>query len=172
MHSVYVGIGSNIDRERNINDGVSALDRLFNELSVSSVYETIPYGFDGENFYNLVAGFSSELSVQEVNKHLKQIEIEFGREQKTKQYASRSLDIDLLLYDDLVSDSSELQLPRNDLLKYSFVLFPMAELAPDLIHPIEQKSYKQLWHDYDKPVNDLWKIDFVWDYKRLEKHNG
>lgn len=172
MHSVYIGIGSNIERESNINHGLNALVDNFGELTLSSVYETIPYGFDGENFYNLVAGFSTGFSVQEVNTQLKEIEQAFGRESKTKKYDSRSLDIDLLLYDDLVIDDSGIQLPRDDLLKYSFVLCPMAELAPDLIHPIEQKNYQQLWLEFDKPINDLWKVDFALDCELKEKKNG
>ena len=165
MHSVFVGIGSNIDRENNINSGLTTLTESFGELLLSSVYESIPYGFDGNNFYNLVVKFSTKLSVQDVIKRLREIEVEFGRAKKIQQYSPRTLDIDLLLYGDLVSDDPVVRVPREDLLKYSFVLCPMAELAPDLIHPVEQKNYERLWQEYDKSRNDLWKVDFEWDYK-------
>ena len=168
MHSVFVGIGSNIDRDKNINGGVQYLYDKFGALTLSSVYETIPYGFDGDNFYNLVAKFSCDDTPLEVNAYLRLIEKQFGRQEKLFKYSSRSLDIDLLLYDDLVSNTSEIRVPREDLLKYSFVLCPMAEIAPDLIHPIENKSYDELWHDYDKPRNDLWKIEFEWDLQTAE----
>lgn len=163
MHAIFVGIGSNIDRTHNIRDGVQALRQNYGDLLISSVYESIPFGFDGDNFFNLVVGFSSDKAVESVVTDLHQIENTSGRNEKLSKYAARTLDIDLLLFDDLIIEEKGLKLPRADLLKYSFVLCPMAEIAPDRLHPVEKKTYKKLWQNYEKPRNDLWKIDFSWD---------
>ena len=134
MHQVYVSIGSNIDRETNIRGALRSLRDAFSGLVVSPVYECPAYGFDGDDFYNLVAGFASEQSdIDELLACLKRLERQFGREPHTKSHASRTLDIDLLLYDDLCLP--EHGIPREDILKYYFVLKPLSDIAPDLRHP-------------------------------------
>ncbi len=159
MEQVFVGMGSNINREVNIQRGLVALGDLFGELLLSNIYESISYGFDGDNFYNLVAGFFTDKNPAEVARMLRDTEYEFGRIKKVARYSSRTLDIDLLLYGDLISDNKNLRIPREDILKYSFVLCPLAEIAPELKHPVVKKSYKQLWLDYEKSGDDLWKVD-------------
>ncbi len=165
MTQVFTGIGSNVNRDSNITGGVKALEAEFGELLISSVYETIPYGFDGDNFYNLVVGFRTNEDVGNVTAKLRVIEYEFGRSRKQERFSSRTLDIDLLLYGDLVQDEENLRIPREDILNYSFVLCPLAEIAPDLDHPVENKSYQQLWQEFDKPRDNLWKIEMHLDFK-------
>ena len=136
MATVYVGLGSNIDPEANLHVGVRELRARYGELQLSAVYRSRAVGFEGEDFLNLVASFETESSPGTVCKEIELIHTLAGRDRNDGKWASRSLDIDLLLYDDLVVDEKPVRIPRNDVLKYSFVLRPLAELAPDFRHPV------------------------------------
>ena len=157
---VYVGIGSNIDREKNITGGLAELASIFGELQVSSIYESRAYGFSGDNFYNLVAGFTTDLPVDNIAGHLREIEYRFGRERQQEKYAPRTLDIDLLVYGDHVHENEHLALPREDIEKYSFVLCPLAEIAPGETHPLTGKTYAQMWEEFEGDRDNLWKAEF------------
>lgn len=150
MPQGYISIGSNIDREKYIAASLQALALCFGDLAVSSVYESAAVGFAGDAFYNLVVGFHSDLAVKEVAKQLRQIELANGRTRDCQKFSSRTLDLDLLLYGDLIVDDGRLQIPRAEIENYAFVLEPLAEIAPDLKHPVSQKSYAELWAQYDK----------------------
>lgn len=146
----YISIGSNIDREHNISSALRALEKQFGELIVSSTYETEPIGFSGNLFYNLVVGINSDLEVKAVAKLLKQIEKNHGRTRNSQKFAARTLDLDLLLYGDLVISDDRLQIPREEITRYAFVLEPLAEIAADLEHPITHQKYVDLWRKFDK----------------------
>jgi 2-amino-4-hydroxy-6-hydroxymethyldihydropteridine diphosphokinase len=161
MAQVYVSIGSNIDKEQNIRAGVADLKQPFEKVICSSVYESESVGFDGDNFYNLVAGFTTDKTPHEVSDILKQIENAHGRERTGPKFSSRTLDIDLLLYDDLVIDDGVITIPRDEILKNAFVLLPLAEIASALIHPQLCISYQQLWDEFDQNKQQLWTIEFV-----------
>ncbi|MEE1673583.1 2-amino-4-hydroxy-6-hydroxymethyldihydropteridine diphosphokinase [Agarivorans aestuarii] len=148
MADIFVGIGSNIEREQYIRQGVAALREQFGELSLSPVYESSALGFDGPAFYNLVAKFTSPLSLQAVFEAIKRIEFEHGRAMDAQKYSSRTLDIDILLYNHLVVDSPCV-LPRAEISKSAFVLKPLADIAGELIHPTLHQTYTQLWQDFD-----------------------
>ncbi|PKM35328.1 MAG: 2-amino-4-hydroxy-6-hydroxymethyldihydropteridine diphosphokinase [Gammaproteobacteria bacterium HGW-Gammaproteobacteria-10] len=150
MARCYISIGSNIDRETNIPSSLRALKNHFGELIISSTYESEAVGFSGDNFYNLVVGFDTELDVKNVAKILKQIELEHGRIRESKKFSARTLDLDLLLYDDLIIEDGRLQIPRKEIEQYAFVLEPLSEIAPDSKHPISRLSYKELWQNLDK----------------------
>ena len=156
MTQVYLGIGSNIDRESSIEYGLKALKSLYGELQISPIYESKAYGFDGDDFYNLVVGFETDFAIDEIEVKLKEIEIQSGRKKNDSSYNPRTLDIDLLLYGDLVCDKH--QLPRSDVLEYAFVLKPLCDIAPELIHPVEKKSIKALWQDFDDPEQQINKV--------------
>ena len=150
MPLIYLSLGSNIDRERNIQAALFDLENAFGTLLVSSIYETAAVGFDGAPFYNLVVGFESSLPIDAIAETLADIENRHGRTRDCKKFASRTLDIDLLLYGDLNFEKGKLKLPRPDLLKYAFMLEPLAEIAPDQRHPTANKTFAELWADYDK----------------------
>ena len=150
MSKGYISIGSNIDKDKNIVASLQALENLFGQLSISSIYESEPVGFTGDTFYNLVIGFNSELAVKEVAKQLRQIELDNGRTRDSQKFSARTLDLDLILYDDLILNDGRLQIPRNEIERYAFVLEPLAEIAPTLKHPISHLSYAELWEKFDK----------------------
>jgi len=146
----YISIGSNIDKETNVANSLLALEKHFGKLAISSIYESDPVGFTGDAFYNLVVGFDSALEVKDVAKLLRQIELDNGRTRDCKKFSARTLDLDLILYGDLIINDGRLQIPRDEIERYAFVLEPLAEIAPDLTHPISHKNYAQLWQEFDK----------------------
>ena len=163
MVRIYVSLGSNIDRERNTCSGVEALRRRFGELELSSVYESESVGFEGDAFYNMVIACEVGEDVHSVNRALAEIEDAHGRDRSGPRFSSRTLDLDLLLYDDLVLDENGLRLPREEILKNAFVLWPLAELAPDQVHPVAGKTYAELWADFDRSKETLAPIEFAFD---------
>ncbi len=146
----YISIGSNIDKEVNVTSSLRALERAFGRLQISSIYETEPVGFVGDSFYNLVVRFESELSAKEVAKQLRQIELEHGRTRESQKFSARTLDLDLILYGDQIISDGRLQIPRDEIERYAFVLEPLAEIAPGEKHPISGKTYRELWERFDK----------------------
>lgn len=159
MTRVYIGIGSNIERDTNIRSGINTIKQEFGKIDISSVYESEAFGFEGDNFYNLVAGFDTDLSLIELTEKLREIEYSFGRKRQEERFLSRTLDLDLLLYDDLVRHDTEFDLPRQDITQYSFVLCPLSEIAGDEKHPELGDTYNELWQQFDKDQQELWKVN-------------
>jgi 2-amino-4-hydroxy-6-hydroxymethyldihydropteridine diphosphokinase len=158
----YISIGSNIDRDKNILASLKALEHHFGKLTISSIYESEPVGFTGDAFYNLVVGFKSEAGVKEVAKILRQIELDNGRTRDSQKFSARTLDLDLIIYDDLILNDGRLQLPRDEIERYAFVLEPLAEIAPTLKHPISHMSYAELWEKFDKTSLKQKRVKPVW----------
>jgi len=161
MAQIFISLGSNIDKEHYVRQGVTALKKVLDDFVVSSVFESESVGFDGSNFYNLVCGGQTKLSVSEVTLMLRKIEVDNGRDRSAKKFSSRTLDLDLLTYDDLVIEQPA-QLPRHEIDKNAFVLWPLAEIAPQQIHPVLKQSYLQLWQAYDQSLQKLWTVPFDW----------
>ena len=164
MATVYISLGSNIDREALTRAGVAALRQRFGELQLSSVYRSEAVGFEGEDFYNMVIGLCTSEDVHSVYEALREIEDAHGRDRSGPRFSSRTLDLDLLLYDDLVLKDGKLELPRDEILKRAFVLWPLAEIAGDLHHPQVNKSYVQLWDEFDKSKEVLQPIAFDFSF--------
>ncbi len=150
MPTAYISIGSNIDKDRHIPSSLKALAERFGDLTVSSIYESEPVGFTGDTFYNLVVGFESDLDVKDIAKQLRQIELEHGRSRDSKKFTARTLDLDLLLYGDLIIRDGSLQIPRDEIERYAFVLEPLAEIAATLRHPVSHVCYADLWAAFNK----------------------
>jgi len=150
MAEVFLSLGSNVDRERHVPQALAELAGLFGPLTVSSVYESEAVGFDGAPFYNLAVKFDSELPVEEIARMLREIETAHGRTGESRKFESRALDIDLLLYGDRVMEEGRLRLPRDEIVKFAFMLEPLAEIAPRFRHPILDVEFARLWEGFDK----------------------
>ncbi|MBS3964927.1 MAG: 2-amino-4-hydroxy-6-hydroxymethyldihydropteridine diphosphokinase [Methylomonas sp.] len=150
MPAGYISIGSNIDKANNIRSSINALQAVFGSIALSSIYETDAVGFMGESFYNLVVRFQSSLPAKQVAKQLKQIELEHGRHHHSQKFSPRTLDLDLILYGDEIIDEGRLQIPRDDIERYAFVLEPLTEIAGTEKHPVSGKTYAELWEAFDK----------------------
>ncbi|WP_353570205.1 2-amino-4-hydroxy-6-hydroxymethyldihydropteridine diphosphokinase [Candidatus Albibeggiatoa sp. nov. BB20] len=160
MAQIYISIGSNIDPKKYIRNSIKALRQQYGQLQVSSVYESEAVGFEGDNFYNLVVGAQTNDTPQHIQQTLRQIEHDNQRERNTAKFSARTLDLDLLLYDDWIIKEQSLEIPRDEIEKYAFVLQPLAEIAPDAAHPQSKQAYKDLWQAYDKSKQPLWIIEF------------
>jgi 2-amino-4-hydroxy-6-hydroxymethyldihydropteridine diphosphokinase len=155
MATVYVGLGSNIDPELNLHLGIRELRERYGELELSAVYRSKAVGFEGEDFLNLVARFESNESPVSICEEIELIHNLTGRDRDSGKWESRPLDIDLLLYNDLVIDEPPVRVPRKDVLEYSFVLRPLAELSPDLVHPLTGKTMLEHWQEFDVASHPL-----------------
>lgn len=157
---VYISLGSNIDCDANTRAGIDALRQKYTFLILSSVYESEAVGFDGDSFYNMVIALETDDDVFDVASSLRAIEEANGRDRSAPKFSSRTLDLDLLLYDDLILNERGLQLPRDEILQRAFVLLPMCEIAPDLVHPEAGKCYAELWSEYDKSQEAIEAVPF------------
>ena len=149
MSEVFVSVGSNVDRERNVSLALNRIEARFGRLRLSSVYESEPVGFEGAPFFNLVAGFESEESPGEIVAAMRAIEEKSGRTRDEHRYGPRTLDLDLLLYGEMICDINGIVLPRDEIARYAFVLRPLAEIAPGLRHPVKGKTIAELWSEFD-----------------------
>lgn len=161
MAKIYISIGSNIEKEINIIKGLDALYHEFGELSLSPLFESESIGFDGPVFFNMVVGANTELPLESLAKTLRQIEYDHGRDFNAVKNSPRTLDLDLLLYDDVITDTP-VQIPRDEITKNAFVLWPLAELIPDAVHPQLSNSYSHLWQVFDKTTQQLRKVPLNW----------
>lgn len=157
MANVYIGLGTNLgDKEQNLRDAVHRIEEQIGKvLSLSAFYVTAPWGFASENsFLNAAACVETQLSPLEVLQETQTIERELGRTKKSVNgaYSDRLIDIDLLLYDDLVlsvtsADGAELNLPHPLMAQRDFVMRPLAEIAPALQHPILKQTMKEIFDE-------------------------
>jgi len=159
MSQVYLSIGTNIKRQQNLSSGLSTIEKVFGKLTLSSLFESEAVGFDGSPFFNMVIGFNTEQTIQQLSETLRGIEFQHGRELNAKKFSPRTLDLDILLYDDLVM-SDPVQLPRDEITFNAFVLWPLAEIAGDKLHPITQQSFHNMWYGFDKSQQKLRIIPF------------
>ncbi|MCP4957573.1 MAG: 2-amino-4-hydroxy-6-hydroxymethyldihydropteridine diphosphokinase [Photobacterium aquimaris] len=157
MITAYISIGSNVEREHYLPAGVAAVAKLATAWRMSRVFEAEPVGFEGDNFFNSVIEIKTSLSLVTLQQSLKEIERQFGRPDNAAKNQSRTIDLDILLYGDVINEASP-TLPRSDLYKFAFVLWPMSELCPELVIPGQQQTIAQLWQQFS-PQQSLWPVE-------------
>jgi 2-amino-4-hydroxy-6-hydroxymethyldihydropteridine diphosphokinase len=145
MARIYVALGSNIDRQRNITSALDCLTERFGCLSVSNVYATKACGMVGDEFYNLVVGFDCDDDVETIVDSLKSIESAHGRHAAHSYDISGILDLDLLTYAARVVHDEKISIPRDDIVNHAFVLKPLADIAPETRHPLTGTTYQAMW---------------------------
>jgi 2-amino-4-hydroxy-6-hydroxymethyldihydropteridine diphosphokinase len=155
MPQVYVAAGSNIDPQTHLARAQTQLARKFGALTVSPWYRNAAVGFAGEDFINFVFGFDTTLSVHDTQAQLREVEALCGRPPNAPKWAARAMDLDILLYGDLVVDEPQLKLPRPDLLVRPYMLGPLADIAPQLRHPTVGRSIAQLWEGFDAAPHEM-----------------
>lgn len=165
-HFMLISVGSNIDKTANTDAGLNGLHDAFNNVRISPVYESESVGFKGDTFFNLVVSAETDATVGLVCEMLKQIEDENGRVRGTEKFAPRTLDLDLLTFDEHVIEHPII-LPREEILYNAFVLRPLADLVPQHMHPVVKKTYQSLWQQYDKQKQKLWLADYTWNKTKI-----
>ena len=149
----HVSIGSNIgDRLENIQSSLDLIhSRIASLTGISCIYESESIGFDGDDFYNICASFFSNISPHLVMQQLLEIEKTLGRNRSDEtKYISRIIDIDIILIEDLVIDSEELKVPHPEMCNRRFVMEPLIEIDPNLIHPVSKVSLKEIYEAFDQ----------------------
>jgi 2-amino-4-hydroxy-6-hydroxymethyldihydropteridine diphosphokinase len=158
MSIAYLGLGSNVDAETNIRAGIEDLRKTFHAVKLSPIYRTPAVGFDGDSFINLAARVETDRQPVELKQYLNRLEDAHGRSRDVEKFSDRTLDIDILLYDDLYLVSPVLEIPRREIIRYAHVLKPLTDLAPDLLHPVERRTMIEIWRDFDGDRDGLEEI--------------
>ena len=149
MSKVYLSIGSNKgNRSVLINKAIDEIEKKVGIIiSRSSIYQSKSWGFDSNDFYNLCLLIDTDITPKSLLINLKKIEKSMGREDIDGSYSDRFIDIDILFYDNITTDSEDLKIPHPKIEIRKFVLVPMLEIADDYVHPILNKTIKELYND-------------------------
>lgn len=169
MTEVFVAAGSNVEPVANLRRALDVLARHYPELRCSRAYRNAAVGFAGDDFVNLVVAFESSDDVGTVLEHLHEAEAACGRARNAPKWAPRSMDLDVLVYGDRVTDEPGLVLPRPDLLRRAYMLGPMAELAPDFVHPTLGSTLRELWSAFDRDAHPMQPVELGWRARGPEK---
>jgi len=161
MSLVHLNIGSNQNRRTNIRLAVESLEPHFQDIVLSSLFESPSEGFKGNDFYNVGVNITTLKTTNEVVDILRDIENSIGRDRSLPKFSSRIIDLDLVLFGGIIDET--LNVPRKDILKYAFVLAPLAEVNPEEIHPLEGTSYQSLWKTFQTEQ------DFILRQYNIEK---
>lgn len=155
MNDVYVAAGSNVEPGKYLARALRELAAAYGPLTLSPAYRNQAVGFTGDDFINLVVGFRTEDDVGQVRRQLQKIEAACDRPPDAPKWAPRTMDLDILLFGDLVSDAPGLKIPRPDLLKRPYMLRPIADIAPDVRHPLMGKTLRELWESFEGDAHSM-----------------
>ena len=158
---VFVAAGSNVDPEHNLARACAAIAAAWPDAEFSRAYRNAAVGFDGPDFINLVVGFSTTEPIAAVIARLRDIETACGRPRNAPKWASRAMDLDVLLFGARVEKTAEYTLPRPDLLKRPYMLGPLAEIAPQIVHPTSNKTIGELWQEFDRDAHAMNPVPIV-----------
>lgn len=162
VSKIVIGIGSNIDQEKNIIAALDALEKKYGSLSCSPVYKSaaITHKTSQQHriYYNLVVSFNCQEDIGKCKESLREIEEAQGRK---RNHADVSCDLDLLLYGNICTAIGNIKIPHKDITQCDYVLRPLADLIPEQRHPELKQSYKQLWQSFTKPTA-LEPVEFKW----------
>jgi 2-amino-4-hydroxy-6-hydroxymethyldihydropteridine diphosphokinase len=158
MSTAYLGLGSNVNARSNILAGIATLREAFNDVRLSPAYQTRAVGFDGNDFINLAASIETTLQPLELKRFLNELEDRYGRARDVAKFSDRTLDIDILLYDDLYLLSPQLKIPRPEIMTFAHVLKPLADLAPGVMHPVCKKTIAEIWQSHPHHTDTLKQI--------------
>lgn len=155
MTLAYVSGGSNLDPEANLRLAARALKARHPGARFSRCYRNPAVGFEGPDFLNFVVELPVNGDVLLLKGELESIEEQCGRRRDAPKWAPRAMDLDILLFGELVQDTPGLVLPRPDLLRWAFMLGPLAELAPQLLHPVQRRPIANLWQEFERGRHPL-----------------
>ena len=161
MTQVYISIGSNQQPEHHIKQALALLEDAFAPIQKSPVYESVAVGFDGKNFLNLVVGFDTDMPLPDLDHVLDEIEQQCGRVRNQQRFAPRSMDLDLLLYGDMIRHDDERDIPRREISRYAFVLKPLADIAPLAVHPETGRTFSEMWEEGTFDHQKLWEVGIL-----------
>jgi 2-amino-4-hydroxy-6-hydroxymethyldihydropteridine diphosphokinase len=155
MTDVYVAAGSNVEPEKNLARACREVARTWPDAVFSHAYRNKAVGFEGPDFINLVLGFQSDDPIEKVLVRLRDIEVICGRPRNSPKWASRAMDLDVLLFGARVEKTDDYTVPRPDLLKRPYMLGPMAEIGPSVVHPTAHKTIGELWREFDRDAHAM-----------------
>lgn len=167
MSDLTLSLGSNQNADYHLRRALDGLQSLFGDLRLSSVFESEAVGFDGGNFLNMVVSAATDRPLADISRQIKALEDANGRRRDVPRFSSRTLDIDILTYGNLLGEHCGMILPRPEITRNAFVLWPMAQICGDCIDPHSGKNYRALWQAYDKTRQRLWPIDFTWQGQQI-----
>jgi 2-amino-4-hydroxy-6-hydroxymethyldihydropteridine diphosphokinase len=162
MAKVYLSLGSNIERYKRIGAALDALVEQFGELIISPVYESVSVGFEGDNFLNLVVAMDTDIPVGTLSNALREIENNNGRVRAGSKFSARTLDIDILTYGNEVGLIDGIELPRDEITKYGFVITPLVDIAANELLPGSDKTYQSIAAELSLDEKELWPVEFRW----------
>ena len=159
MTQVFIAAGGNIDPVARLPQALALLRAAWPDIRFSRAYRNAAAGFEGDDFINLAAGFTTDQSLAQVLARLHDVERACGRERDVPKWAPRSMDLDVLLFGALVGEYPGAVLPRPDLLKRAYMLGPMAEIAGDLRHPVTGLGIAEHWRRFDRAAHPLHAVE-------------
>ena len=158
MSLITISLGSNIEPQLNLEKAILEIAKFAALEKTSKIYKSKSMGFEGNDFLNQVILCEVKVDLEETYCKLKKIEKEMGRVKNVNKFSDRLIDLDLLTFNDEISEG-KITLPHKDILKYSFVLVPFAEIYPEFVHPVNQKSIETLLKEKNSFLSEVEKIN-------------